>query len=162
MFISSLIYAFLGEETPASIFSDVLKCKMHMLEELNLREDHNTTSIIKDLQTAKVFNIPACGKQTNEESLVRGVSVSGVKFDKFSVQPSTIYFRRFYPTLLSCLLEKTYSILTGNPGISKSWFHWYILYHMVYENVVRTVDAPKPFVHQIARHQLVFILARPS
>ena len=113
---------------------------------------------MNDLQKAEVFNISTCGKQTNEESMVQGVTVRNVEFDEFSVQPSTIYIRRFYPTLLSCLLKKKYSILTGNPGISKSWFHWYILYHMINENVVCTDEAPKLIVRQVAQDQLVFIL----
>ena len=153
---------FYGEEPPAYYFDAVLKRETRMLERLDLEEDHNATSILKGLQTAKVFNVSACGEQTNKESLVQGVTVSGVQFDKVSVQPSTIYFRRFYPTLLSCLLEQKYSILMGNPGISKSWFHWYILYHMVNENVVRTVEAPKLIVRQSAEEKLEFVLSEFS
>ena len=73
-------------------FNAVLKHKTYMLEQLDLTEDHNTTSILQGLQTAKVFNIAACGKHTNEDSLVQGVTVSGVEFDTSSVQPSKIYF----------------------------------------------------------------------
>lgn len=90
----------MGKELPACLFDAVLK---HKTDDLNLREDHNTISILKGLQTAKVFNIPACGKQSNEESLVKGVTLSDVDFDEFSVQPSTVYFRHFYPALLNCL-----------------------------------------------------------
>ena len=143
------------EEPPAAyIFNAVLRHKTDKLKRLDLTEDHNTTSILKGLQTAKVFNIPACSEQ---ESLVRGVTVSGVEFDKYSVQPSTIYFRKFYPNLLNCLLKNRYTILTGNPGISKSWFHWYILYHMVNEGVVCKFEAPKLIVRQLTKDQLVFI-----
>ena len=153
---------FLGKESPACPFETVLKHKTDMLKRLDLTEDHNTTSILKCLQTAKVFNISASGQQTNEESLVQGVAISDVKFDKYSVQPSTIYCRRFYPTLLNHLLKKKHSILTGNPGISKSWFHWYILYHMVNENVVRIFEVPKLIVRQIAQRLLVFIFPQHS
>ena len=138
----------------AYLFDAVLRHKTDMLKRLDLTEDHNTTSILKGLQTAKVFNIPACSEQ---ESLVRGVTVSGVEFDKYSIQPSTIYIREFYPTLLNCLLKNKYTILLGNPGISKSWFHWYILYHMVNENVACKFEAPKLIVRQLGERRLVFI-----
>ena len=153
---------FLGEESPACPFDTVLKHKTDELKQLNLKEDHNTTSILKALKTAKVFNISASGELTNKESLVQGVAVSDVTFDEYSVQPSTIYCRCFYPTLLNHLLEKKHSILTGNPGISKSWFHWYILYHMVNENVVRNFKVPKLIIRQIGQRKLVFIFPHCS
>lgn len=144
----------LEEPPPADLFNAVLKHKTGKLTWLDLLEDRNTTAILKGLQTAKVFNIPAGSEQ---ESLVREVTVSGVEFDKYSVQRSTIYLRKFYPTLLKCLLKHKYTILTGNPGISKSWFHWYILYHMVNDNLVRDFEAPKLIVRQITYTRLVFI-----
>ena len=53
---------FYGKEPPACLFDAVLKRKTDHLKELNLSEDDHTTSILKGLQTAKVFNISACGK----------------------------------------------------------------------------------------------------
>ena len=153
---------FLGEESPACPFDAVLKHKTDRLKRLDLIEDHNTTSILKALETAKVFNISASGELTNEESLVQGVAVSDVTFDEYSVQPSTIYCRRFYPTLLNHLLEMKHSILTGNPGISKLWFHWYILYHMVNENMVCNFEVPKLIIRQKGQRELVFIFPHYS
>ena len=144
-------------ELPHCLFSSVLKRKTALLEELKLTEDHNTTSILNTLENAKVFGISPCGKETNEESLVQGITVSDLDIDTSSIQPSTIYVRKFYPALLNCLLKTRYSILTGNPGISKSWFHWYILHQMVNKNVVRNFEVPKLIVRQIARDWLVFI-----
>ena len=45
------------------------------------------------------------------------------------------------------------SVLTGNPGTSKSWFHWYILYCVVNGKVNRF----KLIVRQVAENKLVFI-----
>ena len=149
-------------ELPACLFDVVsVKHKTDLIQ-LKLHEDQYTTSILNALENAKVFGISPCGEETNEESLVQGIAVSDVEFDEFSVQPSTIYLRHFYPALLSCLLKKRYSILTGNPGVSKSWFHWYILYHMINKNVVRNFEAPKLIVRQIARKELVFIFPHYS
>ena len=80
-----------------------------------------------------------------------------MKFDPYSVMPSTIYFRKFYPTLLNCLLEHELTILTGNPGISKSWFHWYLLYRMVNKNEKVEVKVPRLIIRQVAQDELFFI-----
>ena len=149
-------------EQPLSLFDKVLKYKTthDELIELNLKEDHYTASILKALESAKVFGISPSGEETDKEkeSLIQGITVSDIVFDGFSIQPSTIYLRNFYPALLKCLLDIRYSVLTGNPGISKSWFHWYILYQMVNKNVVHhDVEVPKLIVRQIARTELLFI-----
>ena len=99
---------FLEEAPAARLFDAVLKHKTDKLQLLGLTEDHNTTAILKGLQTAKVFNIPSCSEQANGESLVCGVTLSGVDFDEYSVQPSTLYFRKFYPALLNSLLGNKY------------------------------------------------------
>ena len=86
-------------ELPHCLFSSVLKCKTALLEILDLTEDHETTSILNALENANVFGISPSGKETNEESLVQGITVSDVAFERISIQPSTIYLRKFYPAL---------------------------------------------------------------
>ena len=121
-----------SEPPIAHLFNPLLPSEdVDMLQHLNLREHRKTTALLNGLQNSKVRNIP----DSNEESIVRRVTLDNVKFDPYSVMPSTIYIRKFYPTLLNRLLECDYTILTGNPGISKSWFHWYILYCMVNKHV---------------------------
>ena len=135
-------------------FRTVLVRGAEKLRRLDLSEDCNTTAILKGLRTAKEFNLPA--EQTNGESLISGVTLNGVEFDKHSVQQSTLFFRKFYPALLKSLLINKYSVLTGNPGISKSWFHWYILYCVVNGNVMNGFN-PRLIVRQVAENRLVFI-----
>ena len=136
-------------------FETVLKYGTEELQQLNLHEDGNTLALLKGLQIAEKFNLPA--EQTNGESLISGVTLSGVEFDKHSVQQSTLFFRKFYPALLKSLLSNEYnSVLIGNPGISKSWFQWYILYSVVNGNVVNGFN-PRLIVRQIAESQMVFI-----
>lgn len=146
-------------EQPYCLLNNVLirKTESDVLKQLELQKAHRTTSVLNALANAKAFGISPCGEETNEESLVQGITVNGAVFDHFSIQPSTLYLRKFYPDLLNCLLKIRYSVLTGNPGISKSWFHWYILYQMVNKNVVRSFEVPKLIVRQIAQEQLVFI-----
>lgn len=128
-------------------FKTVLVCGMEQLQRLDLLEDCETSALLKGLQTAKAFDLPA--EQTNGESLISGVTLSGVEFDQCSVQPSTLFFRKCYPALLKRLLKTRYSVLIGNPGISKSWLHWYILYCVVNGNVVNGFN-PRLIVRQVA------------
>ena len=129
-------------------------CVATWLQQLNLEEDHKTFAILKGLRTAQEFHLPA--EQTDVESLISGVTLSGVEFNTNSVQPSTLFFRKFYPALLNNLLKSKYSILTGNPGISKSWFHWYILYCVVRGDVVNGFN-PTLIARLVSNRQLVFI-----
>ena len=132
-------------------FETVLVHRTEKLQQLGLTVHQKTTAILEGLRTGKEFNLPA--EVTNGESLVSGVTVNDVEFTEASVLPSTIFIRKFYPDLLKSLLRNKYSVLTGNPGISKSWFHWYILYHMVKENDCKF----KLIVRQIAESLMEFI-----
>jgi len=42
-----------------------------------------------------------------------------------------LYIRPFYPQLFTQCLKEKAVILLGNPGISKSFFHWYLLFRFV-------------------------------
>ena len=112
------------------------------LKRLDLEEDPHTTSILKALRKAEVQNIPY---NSEEESIVCSATLDDVEFDADSAMPSTIYIRKFYPTLLYHLLKHKYTILTGYPGIY--FQHWYILYCMFNANEEL----------KIAKQQLVFI-----
>jgi hypothetical protein len=52
--------------------------------------------------------------------------------DKESPLGSTLYVRDFYPQLYDQLLSDHRAVLTGNPGISKSWFQWYMMYRLIH------------------------------
>ena len=137
----------------ARLFDPVLRVERGisdgMLERLNLQEEPDTTAILKGLQNEEVRNIPC---DCNEESIVRRITLDKVTFDPYSVMPSTIYFRKFYPTLLNRLLECDQ---TGNPGISKSWFHWYLLYCMVNKHVKVEVKVPRLIIRQVAQSEFI-------
>ena len=114
-------------------FEDVLAEQLNMLHDLQLKEHVPSICILRNLQTAKEFCLPAEG-----DSLLRGIAMSDdsvsdviTEFPQIGILPSTLFIRKFYPDLLNNLLMKKYSILSGNPEISKSWFQWYILYHML-------------------------------
>lgn len=56
------------------------------------------------------------------------------------------------------------SVAIGNPGVSKSWFHWYILYCLVNKdeipnlepNHLNSSDPPKVIVHQVGDSRMFF------
>ena len=76
-------------------------------------------------------------KKTPVTTLTSGVSavqLPGV-LDSNSPTPGVLYIREFYPRLFAQLWTKRWSVLTGNPGISKSWFQWYIMYQLAKEAV---------------------------
>ena len=43
----------------------------------------------------------------------------------------TVYVRSFYDRLLKSLWSQRRAVLIGNPGVSKSWFQWYVIYRLV-------------------------------
>ena len=77
-----------------------------------------------------------------------------------SVVPNTLYIRDFYPRLFNCLRKEKRSILVGNPGISKSWFQWYMIYSLVKEDVslgpnhLGNNSHPKVIIRQIGKEKL--------
>ena len=161
MCISPYRYARPSSSEPpiADVFNPILRVEKEIsdksLKDLKLYEDPFTTSVLKALRKADVQNIPYNSK---EESIVRSVMLDDVEFDDaYSTMRSTIYIRKFYPTLLDLLLKHKRTILTGNPGISKSWFHWYILYCMFNANEKQEVKVPKVIARQIAKEDLIFM-----
>ena len=76
-----------------------------LVSKLELKDDNLTTSMLNDLAEANTFNISATGNMTEETSLVQGITLKRAQFDDYSVHSSTIYVRKFYPTLFKRLME---------------------------------------------------------
>lgn len=147
-------------EVVEAAFEDVFKkrSKLQLLHDLQLEEDVTSVRI---LQTAKEFCLPAEG-----ESLLSGITMCDdsdsdvdTMFPQVGILPSTLFIRKFYPDLLNILLMYKYSILLGNPGISKSWFQWYILYRMLKQGS----DCKfKLIARQVGQSNLSFIFPQSS
>ena len=127
-----------------------------LVSELKLKQDKLTTSMLNELAGANVCNISATGNVTKETSLVQGITLKGVPLDDYSIHSSTIYIRNFYPALFECLMDKKYTVLTGNPGVSKSWYQWYILYCLINKGV-KCKFTPKLIVRQVGESEVQFI-----
>ena len=80
---------------------------------------------------------------TNLEEISLGGEVKALRLENsFSqdLQGNTLYIRSFYSDLFDAILEQKHCILIGNPGISKSWFQLYMLYHFVNDTSKRIVN----------------------
>ena len=95
----------------ASTSDDTLRC---------MRYSVDSTCLLQELKSARL------------DSLNSGIEAlrlsSTFNFLPKSCIGSVLYIRDFYHKLFDVVLEESSScILTGNPGISKSWFQMYIL-----------------------------------
>ena len=69
----------------------------------------------------------------------------------------TIFVRSFYGRLAKQLISKNWSILLGNPGVSKSWFQWYLLYCIANKcGCYDSTESPKVIVRQVASNLMTY------
>ena len=93
----------------------------HILQSMEF--DKDGTFLLDELKKATVDKLD-CGI----EALRLAETFDLLPSDRIG---STLYIRSFYSRLFETLLSQKYSILTGNPGISKSWFQMCILCRLV-------------------------------
>ena len=90
--------------------------------------DAYKTSILKNLKTAtkrqRWFTVGS-----EDGSVVKGLVINLTLDDNAATQ--TVYVRSFYDRLLKSLWSQGRAVLIGNPGVSKSWFQWYVIYRLV-------------------------------
>ena len=135
-------------------FEEVL-ISSHIFPFKNLVEDSNASSLLKALKTAAPIDI-----STN------GICIQALTFDTevpegASIMPNTLYIRDFYDRLFSMIRRQKHTILVGNPGISKSWYQWYMLYRLVNEqslgpNHLGNNSSPKVIIRQTGMEAMTF------
>ena len=143
-------------------FDDVLKYKEpELFKRYGLRQDHEQSALLKALKSANVVNISPKGdeSETSKESRIQAMTLSGIDLDPYSPLPSTLYIRDFYSRLFKSMWAKRNTILIGNPGISKSWFQWYMIYRLANEKVP---NPPKVIVHQTGASLLTFLFLQDN
>ena len=118
------------QETP---FKDVIQKKdllSQPLSEYGLVTDDQGVQLLKALKTSKEVPILSSQQEYNRDCWVNTVTVNEPLLPGLSgkLLPETILIRSFYNRLAQQLLNYHWSVLLGNPGVSKSWFHWYLLY----------------------------------
>lgn len=147
-------------------FNDVLE-KPRSLEDLKHHYDvvvrDKQESVLKALKTANVTPLYDARKD--------GVRVSALTLPSAVLEESTspaagptLFIRDFYHRYFNLLRQPHWSIVIGNPGVSKSWFQWYILYRLVNEkeipnlgpNHLNSREPPKVVVCQVGDSDLFF------
>ena len=109
-----------------TIFKDVLKDE-HLSKSLShygLEPSLEAGQLLKNLKAARVVNL-----STDEEGTVPKITAVTIDSNLGAASPDnrTIFVRSFYNRLFNKLWRERQSILIGNPGISKSWFQWYMI-----------------------------------
>ena len=118
------------QETP---FKDVIQRKdllSQPLSEYGLATDDQGVQLLKALKTSKEVPILSSQQEYNRDRWVNTVTVNEPLLPGLpgELLPETIIIRSFYNRLAQQLLNYHWSVLLGNPGVSKSWFQWYLLY----------------------------------
>ena len=117
-------------------FEDVFKDESFLDESLSyyrLKESKTCAQLLTDLTTAEV--VPLSTEQYREAN-VTAITLENDHFEDVSTSLSrTIFVHSFYDRLLDRLWSHLWTILLGNPGVSKSWFQWYILYSIMNRNL---------------------------
>ena len=133
------------KETP---FVDVIQSDFILsnltLEKIGLEPYPNNE--LKSLEKADVFKLSK-GENAIEAIRVRHPLVPG------EVNPTEIYVRSFYDDLFKVIWKEGRAVLIGNPGVSKSWFQWYVMWRLVNH---------KNFGHENGKSESVKVIVRQT
>jgi hypothetical protein len=98
----------------------------------NLYFLHHETEILKKISVASISNLDCDGKFCDAaDAVIQVVELGETLFQPGVFHSSFLFIRRFYSQLLQRILldsESYHFALLGNSGISKSYFHWYVLF----------------------------------
>ena len=86
----------------------------------NLEVHSHAISLLKALKTAAPVDLSTSGICIQAVTLGTEVKIP----EGASIMPNT---RDFYDRLFNTLWREKPTILVGSPGISKSWYQWYML-----------------------------------
>ena len=146
------------QDTP---FTDVIKDKYKKddsgvlsktLQRFGLEYSPLGTDLLEQLKKAKVF------KLSEGESSLKAFNIDSSDLGVDSITPQTVYVRSFYDRLFKVMWRNRRAVLIGNPGVSKSWFQWYMMYRLINEDKYNT----KLIVRQIGTRKVDFYFPRPE
>ena len=89
---------------------------------------------------------------------VTAVSVrNNLDGDVCALLQGTIFVCSFYGRIAKQLISRKWSILLGNPGVSKSWFQWYLLYCIANKcGCYDSTESPRLIVRQVAGDNMTY------
>jgi len=112
----------------ATPFKDVIEDSgvlSKTLQRFYLEYSPKGTDLLEQLKEAKTFNLSegeSALKAFDIPSPHLGITPRGT--------PQTVYVRSFYDRLFTVMWRNRRAVLIGNPGVSKSWFQWYMMYRL--------------------------------
>ena len=109
----------------------------YLLQEITFNQDY--TSLLNALKDLTLEKLDSGIEALRLDSKVLGLEKS---------PGNTLYICSFYSALFDSVMKRRNCVLTGNPGVSKSWFQLYMLY--------RFINRPK-----IRLHSSIFSKAEP-
>ena len=123
----------------------------------NLKEDSHAITLLKALKTAAPVDLSTNGICIQAVTLDTEVKIP----QGASIMPNILYIRDFYDRLFNMIRREKHTILVGNPGISKSWYQWYMLYRLVNEqslgpNHLGNNSSPKVIIRQSGMEEMTF------
>ena len=135
-------------------FEEVLTSS-HTFPFKKLLVDSAGSSLLTDLKTAAPVDISTNG------TCIQALTVDTEVPEGASIMPNTLYIRDFYDRLFNMIRRNMHTILVGNPGISKSWYQWYMLYRLVNEqslgpNHLGNNSSPKVIIWQTGMEAMTF------
>ena len=84
----------------------------YLLQEITLNQDY--TSLLNELKDLTPEKLDSGIEALRLDSKVLGLEKKGLG--------NTLYIRSFYSALFDSAMKHRNCVLTGNPGVSKSWF----------------------------------------
>ena len=138
-----------------TLFAEVIKDRFVLsktLQRLDLEYSPPETNLLQQLKKAKTF------KLCKDESAVKAFNIRSSDLGLVSVTPQTVYVRSFYDRLFNVMWRNHRAVLLGNPGVSKSWFQWYMMYRLVNEEEYNT----KLIIRQTGTQRVDFYFPRPE
>ena len=137
-------------------FEEVL-ISSHTFSFRNLVVNSEAISLLKALKTAAPVDLSTNGICIQAVTLDTEVKIP----QGASIMPNTIYIRDFYGRLFNMIRREMHTILVGNPGISKSWYQWYMLYRLINEqslgpNHLGNKSSPKVIIRQKGIEAMTF------
>ena len=117
-------------------------------------EDSHAISLLKALKTAAPVDLSTNGICIQAVTLGTEVKIP----EGASILPN---IRNFYDRLFNTLQRGKHTILVGNPGVSKSWYQWYMLFRLVNEqllgpNHLGNNSIPKVVIRQSGMEVMTF------
>ena len=115
------------------------------------------TQLLRSLKSPETVKLCLPTDDGNVTAVSEAVSVRNNFGSASALLQGTIFVRSFYGRLAKQLISRKWSILLGNPVVSKSWFQWYLLYCIANKcGCYDSTESPRLIVRQVAGNSMTY------